>query len=63
MESHSENVERTGNFEKDGNVWIVEYAGLTACVHDLIGLQYLATLLANPNRRFSAIELRSACAL
>jgi hypothetical protein len=61
MEPPLETAERTGLFERHGDVWFVEYAGISACVDDRIGLHYLAILLAHPHERFPAIELLFAC--
>lgn len=55
-------TERTGALEKHGNVWKLEYAGIEARLEDLIGLHYLAILLAHPGEHIPAIELVPSCA-
>jgi pimeloyl-ACP methyl ester carboxylesterase len=44
-------------FRRDGDVWTVSFAGQTVHLKHSRGLADLATLLANPGRRFHATEL------
>ncbi|MGH9278629.1 MAG: ATP-binding protein [Acidimicrobiales bacterium] len=47
----------SGVWSRDGDHWIVEYAGVVVRLSDSKGLRYLTRLLRNPNRRFYALEL------
>jgi hypothetical protein len=57
MEQHAEVSRPTGILERRGRVWYIEYAGISAQLDDLVGLHYLAVLLAHPCKQFPAIEL------
>jgi hypothetical protein len=57
MEQCAEVSPPTGIFARRGRVWCIEYAGIGAQIDDLVGLHYLAVLLAHPREQFPAIEL------
>ncbi len=48
----------SGNvFRREGEYWSVTFDGRTMRLRDLIGLRYLARLLANPGREFHVLDL------
>jgi len=44
-------------FQRDGELWTIESRGKRVQLRDIRGLHYLATLLREPRREFSALEL------
>ena len=47
-------------FRREGDVWLVVFAGRTARVRDLKGMRYLAQLLTHPGRNFHVLDLVAA---
>lgn len=47
-------------FRREGDYWTIIYAGTTVRLRDVIGLHYLAHLLAHPNQRLAVEELLTA---
>lgn len=44
-------------FRREGDFWTLAYGGRSVRLKDSRGLRHIATLLANPNREISALEL------
>jgi tetratricopeptide (TPR) repeat protein len=44
-------------FRREGDYWVIAYAGATVRMRDARGIGYLATLLYHPGREFHAAEL------
>jgi hypothetical protein len=47
-------------FRREGDYWLVIFAGQTVRVRDLKGMRYLARLLADPGREFHVLDLVTA---
>jgi hypothetical protein len=47
-------------FRREGDYWLLVFAGRTARVRDLKGLRYLARLLAQPEQEFHVLDLVAA---
>jgi hypothetical protein len=45
------------DFRREGDYWSVAFEGQTVRLHDLVGLRYLARLLADPGREFHVLDL------
>jgi tetratricopeptide (TPR) repeat protein len=50
----------TNVFRREGDYWLVVFAGRTVRVRDLKGMRYLAHLLAHPGREFHVLDLVAA---
>jgi tetratricopeptide (TPR) repeat protein len=50
----------SSTFRREGDYWLLVFAGRTARVRDLKGLRYLARLLAQPAHEFHALDLVAA---
>lgn len=46
-----------GMWSLDGDHWTIDYAGVVVRLRDSKGMRHLTRLVANPNRRFHALEL------
>ena len=47
-------------FRREGDYWMLSFAGSTVRLRDLKGLQYLARLLATPGQEFHVLDLAAA---
>jgi len=58
--SRSSLTSRLSAFRREGEYWSVTFEGHTVRLRDVVGLRYLARLLADPGRAFHVLELVAA---
>jgi len=56
-QSQAENNSRECVFQKEGTYWRITYSTKPFIIQDLVGVQGMITLLQNPNKDFTSIEL------
>jgi tetratricopeptide (TPR) repeat protein len=52
-----QSVEARNTFRREGDAWLLVFEGRAARVRDLKGMNYLARLLADPEREFHVLDL------
>jgi tetratricopeptide (TPR) repeat protein len=63
-DAHSDKMKLVENtFSRQGEYWTIFFQGCTTRLRNTKGLEYIAILLANPNREFHAINLASGAKL